>query len=511
MRALISVSDKTGVVEFSKTLVDLGYEIISTGGTSKALEDAGISVTPIDQVTGFPEMMNGRVKTLHPKIHGGLLSLRDNENHMASCEEHGIGLIDMVVVNLYPFQATISKADVTLSEAIENIDIGGPSMIRSAAKNYRSVAVVVNPDNYTKLSAELRENQGQLSESTKSSLAVEAFQHTGQYDVAIGNYLAKELTDTNAFPDSITTTLTKESHLRYGENPHQEAAFYRLGTSQSGIPNLTQHHGKELSYNNIVDIESAWDIAKEFTEPAAVIIKHTNPCGVAISDTIFSAYRKAHDADPVSAFGSIIGLNMPVDEDTANAISETFVEAVVAPSFTEKALEILMKKPSIRLLSSPSFMENGHETMYKFVQGGVLVQSVDKQLIDSEKASVPTQEKPSSEDEKDLEFAFKVCKHVKSNAIVIAKDGQAVGVGAGQMSRVESVEIALNRAGDKSKGAVAASDAFFPFKDGVEKLAAAGIKAIIQPGGSKRDQESIDVCDENQMSMLYTHMRHFKH
>jgi len=514
MRALISVSDKSGIVEFAKGIVALGYDIVSTGGTAKALEAAEIPVIPIDTVTGFPEMMDGRVKTLHPKIHGGLLAVRDNETHMAACKAQDITLIDLVVVNLYPFEETIAKPNISLAEAIENIDIGGPSMLRSAAKNYASVGVITNPEDYASVLKELEKNQGKLGSETLGRLAQIAFSHTARYDSLISNYLLKQGTSSepsDEFPDKITPILKKQATLRYGENPHQGAAFYKIENQGGGLPDLIQHHGKSLSFNNIVDLESAWQLVREFEQPAATVIKHTNPCGTAIADTLASAYKKALDADPVSAFGSIIGLNRTVDLETAEAISKIFVEAVIAPNFDDDAMQLLSQKQNIRLISLKTFHHPDQQYLFKYVQGGFLAQSPDQMVVDQSLLSVATKKQPSPHEDIELGFAFTVVKHVKSNAIVLVKDGVAVGVGAGQMSRVEAVEIAIKRAGEQAKGAVAASDAFFPFKDSVELLAKAGITAIIQPGGSKRDQESIDACDAHDMSMVFTGVRHFKH
>lgn len=513
MRALISVSDKTGIQEFAKALVKYKVDIISTGGTANVLRDAGVSVISVDEVTGFPEMMNGRVKTLHPKIHGGLLAKRDDEAHMTAAKNHGIGMIDLVVVNLYPFESTIAKQDVTLSEAIENIDIGGPSMLRSAAKNFKSVAVVVNPQRYTEILESMAENQGVVSSELRQDLALEAFQHTARYDTVISNYLAKiSLKGSSSdFPDTLTPVLKKSADLRYGENPHQTAAFYSYSYSTNGLSKMVQRHGKELSYNNIVDLEAAWHIVREFDEPSVAIIKHTNPCGVAIADTLSIAYKKAYEADPVSAFGSIIGCNQAVDLDTATAMTELFVEAVIAPSFSKEAFELLSKKPSIRLIELPCFYDQEASYLLKYVQGGVLMQSPDSCVMNEGALQVVTKRRPEVHEARDLKFAFAICKHVKSNAIVLVKNGQTIGVGAGQMSRVEAVEIAIKKANGQTQGAVCASDAFFPFKDSVEHLAKHGIRAIIQPGGSKRDQESIEACDTNEVAMVTTGIRHFKH
>jgi phosphoribosylaminoimidazolecarboxamide formyltransferase / IMP cyclohydrolase len=509
-RALISVSDKEGIVAFAKELEKLNYEIISTGGTFKVLKEKGIAVIPIDDVTKFPEMLDGRVKTLHPNIHGGLLSVRDNNVHMATCKEHGIDLIDLVVVNLYPFEKTIAKEGVALEEAIENIDIGGPSMIRSASKNYQSVGVVVDPSNYDRIIAELKDRKGTLCDITRAELACEAFTHTARYDTIISTYLTNKISGDGGFPRTFSPMLTKTADLRYGENPHQGAAFYSLDQG-SGLNNMKQLHGKELSYNNIVDLEAAALIVKEFDIPSASIIKHTNPCGAAIGDTIFDAYTKAHNCDPISAFGSIVGLNRSVDLKTATAISATFVEAVIAPKFDKDAFALLSKKPSIRLieLEDMNSLEKGH--FFKYVDGGFLVQSPDSHTVTEPELNFVTKKKSSKKEINDLLFAFKLVKYVKSNAILVAKDGVAMGVGAGQMSRVEAVEIALKKAGKNCVGAVLASDAFFPFKDSVELAAKAGISAIIQPGGSKRDAESIEACDANDISMAMTNIRHFRH
>ncbi|MBT5855330.1 bifunctional phosphoribosylaminoimidazolecarboxamide formyltransferase/IMP cyclohydrolase [bacterium] len=509
MRALISVSDKTGIVDFAKGLVALGYEIISTGGTHKALADSGLNVIAIDEVTEFPEMLNGRVKTLHPKIHGGLLALRENETHMATCKDHNIELIDLVVVNLYPFEATVAKPGVTREDAIENIDIGGPSMLRSAAKNHQSVGIVVNPERYTPLLTEMQSNAGRLTDKTRRELAIEVFQTTAKYDAAICNYLEQD-ENPDTFPRLSLPVLNKVSDLRYGENPHQQAAFY-TNTSLSGLSDMEQLHGKELSYNNIVDLESAWHIVREFDTPAVTVIKHTNPCGTAIGESHLEAYEKALAADPVSAFGSIIGVNGRVEETLAQAISKLFVEAVIAPGFSDEALAILTQKPSIRLIALPNFFDTPNTPQLKYVQGGYLLQAYDTKVVDKDALKVVTTAQPSDAQQTDLEFAFAVCKHVKSNAIVLVKDGVTVGVGAGQMSRVEAVEIAIKKAGDKAQGSVCASDAFFPFGDSIALLSDAGISAVIQPGGSKRDQESIDASNDKGVSMVFTGMRHFKH
>lgn len=515
MRALISVSDKTGIVTFAKELEALGYEIISTGGTYKVLKENRVKVISIDEVTEFPEMLDGRVKTLHPKIHGGLLSVRANKEHMQTCKDHNIELIDIVVVNLYPFEKTISNPDVTVEVAIENIDIGGPSMLRSAAKNYQSVGVIVDPSRYDGIIEELKANQGQLTLKTKEALAYEVFAHTSRYDTIIASYMKTNVVKTvssDTLPDVLVPQLIKQSDLRYGENPHQKAAFYKLANRmEPGLIGLKQLHGKELSYNNIVDLEAAALIVKEFDLPGAAIIKHTNPCGAAVSETVAAAYKNAYDCDPVSAFGSIVGLNRPVDVETAEEISKTFVEAVIAPKFDKEAVEILSQKPSIRLIELANMEELEKGYYYKYVDGGFLVQEPDAKKTTQNDLDIVTKTKPGNKDLHELVFAFQLVKYVKSNAILVVKDGKAVGVGAGQMSRVEAVEIALKKAGELGEGAVLASDAFFPFKDSVELAQKAGVKAIIQPGGSKRDQESIDACDEHGISMVFTGVRHFRH
>ncbi|MHC1745584.1 MAG: bifunctional phosphoribosylaminoimidazolecarboxamide formyltransferase/IMP cyclohydrolase [Negativicutes bacterium] len=508
-RALISVSDKTGIIDFARRLSNLGVEIVSTGGTMKALREAGIPVTYVSDITGFPEIMDGRVKTLNPLIHGGILAIRDNSEHVAQMKEHGIQGIDMVVVNLYPFKETIDKPGVTMEDAIENIDIGGPTMIRSAAKNFKYVAVVVNPQRYADVLQELEENK-EISATTLLSLAREAFNHTATYDSLIDGYLAGQLGE-GKFPNSMHIVLEKVQDLRYGENPHQSAAFYREKYfAGAGIANAKQLHGKELSFNNIVDLEAAFKIAAEFDQPAATIIKHTNPCGTGIGSTLAAAYQKAYMADPVSAFGGIVAVNRVVDAATAAQIGEIFIEAVIAPGFEPEALEILIQKKNIRLLSAQ--MEQDISKLgfdMKRVTGGILVQDYD--LPEKTDLQVVTKRTPTDEEMEQLKFAWKVVKHVKSNAIVVAGKDQTLGIGAGQMNRVGSAGIALNQAGEQAKGAVLASDAFFPFRDTVDAAAKAGITAIIQPGGSMRDEESIQAADEHGIAMVFTGVRHFKH
>ncbi len=507
-RALISVSDKTGVVEFARELTMLDYEIVSTGGTAKALKEAGVAVTGISDVTHFPEILEGRVKTLHPAVHGGILA-KGTAEHMAVLAEHNITPIDLVVVNLYPFQATVAKPGVTLEDAIENIDIGGPTMVRSAAKNHDRVGIVVNPARYDSVIAELKET-GALSLATKRSLALEAFQHTAQYDAAISHYLSDAF-GADPFSGEIAFGGQKIQELRYGENPHQKAAFYRSGIPASGtVANAKQLHGKELSYNNIVDVDAAWQLVNEFVQPAAVIIKHTNPCGTAIGETLAEAYHRAYEADSVSAFGGIIAVNRPMDKATAEQIVTTFMEAVIAPSFDEESLDILRTKKNLRLLEIGEKVPNNDMWIEK-VSGGFLVQELDNHVLKAEDVKVVTEKAPTAEQMKELIFAWNIVKHVKSNAIVVTKDGQSLGVGAGQMNRVGSANIAFEQAGEKCKGAVLASDAFFPFRDTIDAAAAAGITAVIQPGGSVRDQESIDACNEHGIAMVFTGVRHFKH
>jgi len=510
MRALISVSDKTNLLPFAKELAAMGIEIISTGGTAKLLSDNHIPVKTIDEITGFPECLDGRVKTLHPKVHGGLLAVRSSAKHMETCRQLDIEMIDIVVVNLYPFAATIAKPNVSFEEAIENIDIGGPSMLRSAAKNHASVTVIVSPERYTEVITELRKN-GSVSDKTRGLLALDAFSHTAAYDAMIAQYLKSQLTPNQDMPEEINVSLSLVSNLRYGENPHQKAGFYRTKRSGSAFSDFEQCHGKELSYNNIMDMEAAWQIAREFDIPGVAIIKHTNPCGAAVGDNILEAYQKAYDADPVSAFGSIVGLNRRVDLETAEEIGKTFVEVVIAPDFDADALAHLQKKSAIRLIRFPNFSTSYEGLTYRHVSGGFLVQESNKELMNEETLTVVTKSAPTTKEMNELRFAYALVKHVKSNAIVITRDGISRGVGAGQMSRVDSAEIAIKKAGQFAIGGVLASDAFLPFGDTVALAAEAGIRAIIQPGGSKRDQESIDRCNDHGIAMVFTGLRHFKH
>ncbi|MBA4601063.1 bifunctional phosphoribosylaminoimidazolecarboxamide formyltransferase/IMP cyclohydrolase [Thermoactinomyces mirandus] len=508
-RALISVSDKTGVVDLARAFASLGIEIISTGGTYRALQEAGVPVTNISEVTGFPEILDGRVKTLHPKIHGGLLAIRDRSSHQRQLEENGINPIDIVVVNLYPFQQTIKKPDVTIEEAIENIDIGGPSMLRSAAKNHRDVTVLVDPKDYGLVIEELKQH-GNTSMETRRYLATKVFNHTACYDAMIADYFNRLLE--NRFPDQFTIPYIREKTLRYGENPHQQAAFYKKAIGEEGtLATAEQKNGKELSYNNINDANAALELVREFEEPAVVAVKHMNPCGVGIGSDLFEAYQKAYEADPVSIFGGIIAVNRPVDAKTAAEMKKIFLEIIIAPSFTDEALKILKAKKNLRLLTLDGASPEQDALKLQSVGGGLLVQEEDKKSVNKEECQVVTERAPTEEEWEQLLFAWKVVKHVKSNAIVLAKDFRTMGVGAGQMNRVGSAKIAIEQAGEAAKGSVLASDAFFPMRDTVETAAAAGVTAIIQPGGSIRDKESIEEANKHGIAMIFTGIRHFKH
>ena len=497
-RALISVSDKSGIIDFARTLKQFDVEIISTGGTAKALRDAGIDVRDISDVTGFPEMMDGRVKTLHPRVHGGLLALRNNPEHVAAMEQNGIEPIDMVVVNLYPFAQTIAREGVTREEAIEQIDIGGPAMIRSAAKNAHDVAVVVTT-NYDALIDELKKNNGALSLATREQLAQEAFKQTSQYDSVISSYLGS--TGRLLF-------LTKSADLRYGENPHQQAALYLTG--DAGVANAELLSGKEMSFNNYVDADAAWQLVCDFETTTCAIIKHTNPAGVGQGETVAVAYQKALATDPVSAFGGIVAVNRPVDAAAAQEITKIFTEVVIAPGYDAAALEILQSKKNLRVLRMSS-VEPAKGVEYKQISGGMLVQTRDTHQLRASDLKVVTTRQPTDDEIRALLFAWTVCKHTKSNAIVYARDGQTVGVGAGQMSRVDSVRIGAMRAQLPVPGSVLASDAFFPFRDGLDEAARNGITAVIQPGGSVRDEEVIAAANEHGLAMVLTGVRHFKH
>lgn len=514
-QALISVSDKRGIVDFVKNLRRFGIKILSTGGTARLLKENGVEVTEVADYTGYPEMLDGRVKTLHPKVHGGLLGLRDNSAHVKKMREHGIEPIDMVVVNLYPFEETIAKEGCTLEEAIENIDIGGPTMLRSAAKNYRDVTVIVDADDYKRVVDEMESSGGASSYETNFYLAKKVYQHTARYDGAITNYLTS-LADEGRkeYPDVLTLQYEKVQDMRYGENPHQTAAFYRgKEVREACVSNSVQLQGKELSFNNIVDLDAALETVKAFSEIAAVIVKHNNPCGVALDDkSLAEAYRKARSCDPVSAFGGIIGFNRHVDGDTAREIVSTFVEAIIAPGYDDEALEILKEKKNLRLLKVPPLsFHNGDDYDIKRVAGGLLIQTCDKGKVDIRSLKVVSSRQPTEEELCAMDFAWKVCKYVKSNAIIYARPDQTVGIGAGQMSRVDSSRIAILKAQSPVKGTVMASDAFFPFRDGIDAAAEAGATAVIQPGGSIRDDEVIAAADEHGMAMIFTGMRHFKH
>lgn len=508
-RALVSVSDKTNLVPFVSSLVELGYEIISTGGTKKALEAAGIKTIGISEVTDFPEIMDGRVKTLHPKVHGALLCVRDNPDHVRQIEELGIQYIDLVCVNLYPFKETVQKPGVSHEEIIENIDIGGTSMLRSASKNYKFIPVLCDPSDYDAVVKELREN-GETSLTTREYLAAKVFRHTASYDTMIASYLTERTGE--KYPEKFTITFDKVQELRYGENPHQSAAFYKGMNPQYSLANAKQLHGKELSYNNIQDGNAAIEILKDFEgQPAVVGLKHMNPCGVGIGKTIEEAWDKAYEADPVSIFGGIVAFNEPIHASVAEKLSKIFLEIIIAPAFDEDAFEILSKKKNIRLMQLDTSLEVNAKYKVTNVNDGLLVQDIDDHKITAEDLRCVTNRKPTEEELEQLLFAWKVVKHVKSNAIVLVKDNMTIGVGAGQMNRVGAAKIAIEQAGEKAKGSIMSSDAFFPMPDTVEEAVKAGVTAIIQPGGSIKDQLSIDVCNEHGIAMVYTGVRHFKH
>jgi phosphoribosylaminoimidazolecarboxamide formyltransferase/IMP cyclohydrolase len=528
MKALISVSDKTGVLALARELHALGVQLISTGGTARLLSEAGLPVTEVAQLTGFPEMLDGRVKTLHPRVHAALLARRDEPAHTQALAEHGIEPIDLLVVNLYPFEATVARADCTLAEAIENIDIGGPAMVRSAAKNWRDVAVLTDPAQYPLVLAELKDS-GQVSAATRLKLAVAAFNRIAQYDAAISQYLsALDLSEgvpdadapppRHAFPGQFNACWSKVQDLRYGENPHQQAAFYRDPDAPAGsLVTAQQLQGKALSYNNIADADAAWECVKGFEAPACVIIKHANPCGVAIADTTLQAYRKAFQTDPTSAFGGIIAFNRAVDGETAQAVAQQFVEVLIAPDFSPEALAVFRPKANLRLLRI-ALPADAAATRNRWhlqrVGGGVLVQTADHHVLQPGDLRVVTRRQPSAQELQDLLFAWQVAQYVKSNAIVFCKDGMTMGVGAGQMSRLDSARIAsikAQSAGLSLQGTAVASDAFFPFRDGLDVVVDAGATCIIQPGGSVRDQEVIDATDERGVAMVFTGVRHFRH
>jgi len=514
-RAIISVSNKEGIIDFARGLQGLDIEIISTGGTARLLQKENIKVTLISEVTGFPEILEGRVKTLHPFIFGGILAKRESALHQKEISEQKVDQIDLVVVNLYPFEKTISKKEVTLDEAIENVDIGGPSLLRAAAKNYQDVTVVIDPCSYPEIINELKENDGEISIKTKKKLAVEVFEHTAFYDTIISKYLRKNMVEEEkSFPSNLNLLAKKKLDLRYGENPHQSASFYQEPfINEANLGNATQLGGKELSFNNLVDLNAVSEIIKDFNEPTVVFIKHTNPCGLASDDSIQVAYQKAYAGDPLSAYGSIIGINRVVDAELAQLINDTtFVEAILAPDFQEDALEILRKKKNRRILKVGDLSKKDMQVKdIKKISGGFLVQDRNLHELKIEDLKLVSEKKPTKKEMEELLFTGKTVKHIKSNAIVLTKDKQTVGIGAGQMSRVDSVLIAIRKSEGRSKGSYLASDAFFPFRDGIDEAAKAGVTAIIQPGGSKRDQEVIDAANEHSLVMVFTGTRCFKH
>lgn len=516
-RALISVSDKTGIVDFALGLHNLGIEILSTGGTARVLQEAKIPVIEVSDYTGFPEMLDGRVKTLHPKIHAGLLALRNNPRHMESLKAHNIGLIDMVVVNLYPFQETTQRPGVTIEEVIENIDIGGPSMLRSAAKNHRSVAVICRQSRYCQVLTELQENNGDLSGKTLEELGIEIFKETAHYDAAIYRYLKEQSLDgaekePGAFPHCLSLSFVKLQDLRYGENPHQKAAFYSDREEKHGLTQMKQLRGKELSFNNILDLNAAVNLVKEFALPAVVFIKHNNPCGVAENKDVLKAYRNARACDKLSAFGGIVAVNREIDLSLAKLIEKSgFLECIISPRFSLEGLSILKDKKNLRLLELASLLETVEQLDVKRVSGGVLVQDEDTWVLDEKNLKVVTKQKPTAKEMESLIFAWKVAKHTKSNAIILAKGRKTVGIGAGQMSRVDSVFIAAKKADTHTAGSVLASDAFFPKEDAIQLAAQCQITAIIQPGGSIADEQIIKMADKHKIAMVFTGMRHFKH
>ena len=518
-QALISVSDKTGVLDFAKALSTLGVHILSTGGTAKLLADNGVKVTEVADYTGFPEMLDGRVKTLHPKVHGGILARRDLPEHVAALEQHGIPTIDMVVVNLYPFQQTVAKDECSLEDAIENIDIGGPTMLRSSAKNHKDVVVVCDPADYGRVLDEMKANDGEVGYDTRFALAKKVFAHTAQYDGAITNYLSalgedKRHATRSAYPQTLNLHFEKVQDMRYGENPHQSAAFYRdLAPAEGALANYRQLQGKELSYNNIADADAAWECVKTFEEPACVIIKHANPCGVAVGAGPLEAYGKAFQTDPTSAFGGIIAFNRELDGKAAEAVAKQFVEVLIAPAFSAEAKQVFAAKQNVRLLQIPlGNAVNAYDL--KRVGGGLLVQSPDAKNVAVAELRVVSKKQPTPQQMQDLMFAWRVAKFVKSNAIVFCANGMTLGVGAGQMSRIDSARIAsikAQNAGLSLAGSAVASDAFFPFRDGLDVVVDAGASCVIHPGGSMRDQEVIDAADERGVVMLFTGTRHFRH
>ncbi|MFM8462953.1 MAG: bifunctional phosphoribosylaminoimidazolecarboxamide formyltransferase/IMP cyclohydrolase [Burkholderiaceae bacterium] len=518
-QALISVSDKTGVLAFARALAAMNVQLLSTGGTAKLLSEHGLTVTEVADYTGFPEMLDGRVKTLHPKIHGGILARRDMPQHMDALAQHGIPTIDMVVVNLYPFQQTVAKDDCSLTDAIENIDIGGPAMLRSSAKNHKDVVVVCDPSDYQRVLDEMQANSGKVSANTRFDLAVKVFAHTAQYDGAITNYLSslgadKQHQTRASYPSTLNLQFDKLQDMRYGENPHQSAAFYRdVNAIDGALANYRQLQGKELSYNNIADADAAWECVKTLDAPACVIVKHANPCGVAVGADALNAYTKAFKTDPTSAFGGIIGFNCALDGAAAEAVAQQFVEVLIAPEFSEAARKVFESKQNVRLLEIPLGAALNQFDM-KRVGGGLLLQSADAKNVQADELTIVSKKQPTSAQLQDMIFAWRVAKFVKSNAIVFCGNGMTLGVGAGQMSRIDSARIAsikAQNAGLSLAGSVVASDAFFPFRDGLDVVVAAGATCVIQPGGSMRDQEVIDAADEQGVVMAFTRTRHFRH
>jgi phosphoribosylaminoimidazolecarboxamide formyltransferase/IMP cyclohydrolase len=512
-RALISVSDKTGITEFARSLSDMGVEILSTGGTARLLKEQKIPVTMVSDYTGFPEIMDGRVKTLHPRVHGGILAKRDNDEHKQAMDANGIKSIDLVAINLYPFEQTVSKEGCTLEDAIENIDIGGPAMVRASSKNFAYVTILVNPDDYKIVLEEMKSNENKVSFETRKRLSRDAFSHTARYDGLIAEYLSGQLENKSKFTPKFQKTYELTQNLRYGENPHQEAAFYReVDARESDIISAKQLQGKELSFNNIVDIEAAWRLVTDFEDGAVAIIKHTNPCGAACGDNQLETFIKARETDATSAFGGILGFNRTVTAGVAEEILKNFVEAVIAPNFEPKALELFAAKKNIRVMELPlPNKDKAPRLDIKKVTGGVLLQDEDSINLDPEKIKVAGEVNPSEAQMKDLRFAWTVAKHVKSNAIIYVKNLETVGIGAGQMSRVDSARLAVEKANKPVEGCVMASDAFFPFRDSIDTAAKAGISAIIQPGGSIRDEEVVQAANENKIPMVFTGIRHFKH
>ena len=503
-RALLSVSDKSGLAEFATGLAELGYELFSTGGTFQALKEQGLDVRPVSDLTGFPEILEGRVKTLHPGVHAGLLARRDKPDHLATLEEHGLKTIDLLCVNLYPFLATATRAGAGFEEVVDNIDIGGPAMIRAAAKNHDSVVVVVHPGDYGRVLAAVA--AGAVDGALRRELAAAAYSHTAAYDAAVSGWLREE-----TFPLELTVAGRRLQTLRYGENPHQQAAFYAIPGVTGGLAGASQRQGGELSYNNLQDAAAAFALAAEFEQPAAAIIKHTNPCGCAVAADLATAYRRAYECDTVSAYGGVVALNRPLDRATAEVVAAIFVELVIAPAFEPEALEVMARRARVRLLEAQPAHVAWGGLEFRSVPGGFLAQTADTARFDRGQATVATRRAPTDAEWEQLAFAWRVVKHVKSNAIVLAAGGAAVGVGAGQMSRVESVQLAVRRAGEKARGTVLASDAFFPFADGVEAAIEAGVTAIAQPGGSMRDAESVAAADKAGVAMVMTGVRHFRH